>query len=155
MPLDAAGPNLLELVAQAEVRTTGTPGGPGIGGLAQLLVTAGDVALDGSRVTLSTYTDLYEWPVEGDDLAAAFAGEPTVTPLPATRQGEGLAYTADGGAVLTSTEGQSTPVHRFTAGLAGTIRPEKRGSAWPPVLAAAILVTFLVMAMRRGRRTGD
>jgi hypothetical protein len=110
--LDPDGPNVLEQVATAQVDGTGTPGGPGIGGLAQVLVTAGDIAPDGTHVALRTYTDLYEWPVEGDDVAAAFSGDPTVTPLPATRQGEGLAYAADGRSVLVSTEGEAAPVHR-------------------------------------------
>ena len=110
--LDPDGPNLLELVAEAEVEATGTPGGPGIGGFANLLVTAGDIAPDGSRVALRTYTDLYEWPVEGDDVAGAFAGQPTVTPLPPTEQGEGLAYAPDGRSVLVSTEGAGSEVHR-------------------------------------------
>jgi hypothetical protein len=95
-PLDPDGPNLLERVAEARVGSTGTPGGPGIGGLAQLLVTAADLSPDGSRVAVRTYTDLYEWSVEGDDVAGAFAGEPVVTPLPPTEQGEGLAYSATG-----------------------------------------------------------
>jgi hypothetical protein len=56
-------PNLLELVAEAPTQATGTPGGPGIGTLANSLVTAGDVTADGSRVALRTYTDVYEWTV--------------------------------------------------------------------------------------------
>jgi hypothetical protein len=111
-PLDADAANLLALVAEVRIRPTGTAGGPRIGGLAQRLVTAGDIAPDGRHVALRTYTDLYEWPVEGDDVAAAFAGEPRVTALPATEQGEGLTYTRDGRAVLLSSEGVGTPVHR-------------------------------------------
>ena len=112
--LDPDGPNALTLVADVDLDTTGTQGGPGIGSLAQLLVTAGDISPDGSRVALRTYTDLYEWEVEGDDIAGAFDGEPTVTPLPPTQQGEGLAYGADGRTVLLSTEGVASPVHRLT-----------------------------------------
>ena len=115
--LDPSGPNVLTLVGSAAVRATGTPGGPGIGGLANTLVTAGDVSPDGRRVALRTYTDLYEWTVPGDDLGAAFAGRPTVTPLPPTAQGEGLAYSADGRSVLVSSEGAGAPVHRLTAGV--------------------------------------
>ena len=112
-PLDAGRPNVLELVAEARTGATGTPGGPGIGGIANYLVTAGDIAPDGRRVALRTYTDLYEWTVPGDDLAAAFDGEPTIMPLPQTRQGEGLAYAPDGGSVLVSTEGPAGEVHRI------------------------------------------
>lgn len=87
--LDGTAPNVLELVASVTPRRTGTQGGPDIGSLAQTLVTAGDVSPDGSRVAVRTYTDLYEWNVPGDDVAAAFATEPTVTPLPPTPQGRG------------------------------------------------------------------
>lgn len=160
--LDPDGPNDLEQVASVQLDATGTPGGPGIGGLAQLLVTAGDIAPDGSHVALRTYTDLYEWAVEGDDLAAAFDGAPTVTPLPQTRQGEGLAYTADGRAVLVSTEGVRTPVHRVEL-----VRPQTAGgppvtdrlaatSRVPYVLGGGLLLAVLLLvrgAVRRRRYT--
>jgi hypothetical protein len=43
--LDPAGPNALTRVADVNgVGSTGTPGGPAIGGVAQLLVTGGDIA---------------------------------------------------------------------------------------------------------------
>jgi hypothetical protein len=80
-----------------------------------VLVTAGDISPDGGRLAVRTYTDLYEWSLDGavpDDLADAVGGTPTVTPLPATPQGEGLAYTLDGSAVLVTSEGASAPVHR-------------------------------------------
>ncbi len=118
--LDPDAPNELTRVGAVDADRTGTPGGPpGLGGLGQTLVTAGDVAPDGSRVAIRTYTDVYEWTVEGDDVAAAFAGTPTVTALPPTQQGEGLAYSADGRTLLTSSEGLGAPVHRVVAGASG------------------------------------
>jgi len=135
--LDASGPNALELVTEVDLTPTGTAGGPGIGGLAQLLVTAGDIAPDGSRVALRSYTDLYEWAVDGDDLATAFAGEPTVTPLPVTRQGEALAYSLDGRSVLVSSEGAGAPVHRLAAQPGGTARPEPAQPEAQPTGTAA------------------
>ena len=129
-PLAADRPNVLELVADVSTRTTGTPGGPGIGGLANRLVTAGDIAPDGRRVALRTYTDLYEWTVSGDDVAAAFDGEPTVTPLPSTQQGEGLAYAPDGASVLVSTEGAGSEVHRIV--LERAPEPSQEPTAGPP-----------------------
>lgn len=153
--LDPDGPNALERVAQARVRSTGTPGGPGIGGLANLLVTAGDISPDGTRVALRTYTDLYEWRVDGDDVAGAFAGEPVVTPLPATRQGEGLAYAPDGRSVLTSSEGVGAPVHRVPVGdLSAPQAPpadEERDWLLPAVVAASLLL--LAGGLRGLRRT--
>ena len=160
--LDPAAPNVLEQVAEAPTEATGTPGGPGIGGLANYLVTAGDIAPDGSHVALRTYTDVYEWPVPGDDVAAAFDGEPTITPLPARQQGEGLAYTADGDAVLLSSEGAGSEVDRVVLPRAGE-EPgpagEEPGPAaqeddeplpWGPMAAAAGVVLVLLVLARRG-----
>ncbi len=163
--LDPDGPNVLEQVAAVSVDTTGTLGGPGIGGLAQLLVTAGDIAPDGRHVALRTYTDLYEWELEGDDVAGAFEGEPTVTPLPATRQGEGLAYTEDSRAVLVSSEGEGAPVHRVVPARAGPADPAEEPppvdrvadpSRVPYVVGGGLLVAFLLLlrgAVRRRRYT--
>jgi hypothetical protein len=152
--LDPDGPNLLERVADAPTQATGTPGGPGIGGLANFLVTAGDISPDGSRVAVRTYTDVYEWTVPGDDVAAAFDGEPTVTPLPERRQGEGLAYTADGDAVLVSTEGAASPVDRVPLPRAGEEPQAARQEPdeplpWGPVAAAAGVVVVLLLLARR------
>ena len=160
-PLDPDGPNLLEQVATVGFDTTGTPGGPGIGGFAQVLVTAADIAPDGSRVALRTYTDLYEWALEGDDVGAALAGDPVVTPLPETRQGEGLAYTADSAAVLVSTEGEGSPVHRVPsvepqvepqvepAPTAPTAEPASR---LPLVLGTGALLAVLLVVRGTVRR---
>jgi hypothetical protein len=163
--LDPDGPNALTLVAEIPFTTTGTPGGPGIGSFAQLVVTAGDISPDGSRVALRTYTDLYEWEVVGDDVAGAFGGTPAVTPLPQTRQGEGLAYSSDGEAVLVSTEGEGTPVHRLTPiGAAPAERQEEPPAdarpvvveprRWPLVLGGGALLAVLLVvrgAVRRRR----
>ena len=178
--LDPSGPNLLTRVGQVDLDPTGTPGGPsGIGRLGQVLVTAGDIAPDGTRVALRTYTDLYEWTVEGDDVEGAFAATPTVTPLPATRQGEGLAYSADGKSLFISSEGAGAPVHRL-ASKAGTAvgaspgaspgggaaapgrAPDGGGSieirevvlpGWAlPAAAAAVLAGVILTGRRRRRR---
>ena len=156
--LDPGGPNLLEQVAEAPTQATGTPGGPGIGTLANYLVTAGDIAPDGSRVALRTYTDVYEWTVPGDDVAAAFDGEPTVTPLPEQRQGEGLAYTPDGEAVLLSSEGAGSEVLRVALTRQAdepAARPEAEAAEpdeplpWGAIAAAAGVVAVLLLVARR------
>ena len=161
--LDAGGPNLLEEVAQVRVGGTGTTGGPGIGSLAQGLVTGGDISSDGTRVALRTYTDLYEWPLPSDDVAAALAAEPVVTALPATFQGEGVAYTRDGTALLVTSEGEGAPVHRVASGLRtaedGTVEPvadDEGRRTWLLAGGAALasLLLLAVVARRRGRRTG-
>ena len=153
--LDPGGPNALTLVAEVELERTGTPGGPGIGSLAQRLVTAGDISPDGRRVALRTYTDVYEWTVPGDDVAAAFDGEPQVSPLPETFQGEGLAYTTDGTALLTSTEGERAPVHRLVRQQPAPDPQEQERRRWPYALAGGVLALLLVVrgAARRRRYT--
>jgi hypothetical protein len=160
--LDPDGPNLLDEVAAITLQGTGTAGGPGIGGLAQLLVTAGDIAPDGRHVALRTYTDLYEWPLRGEDVAAAFEGEPTITPLPPTRQGEGLAYSSDGRSLLTSSEGERSPVHRLASTapeLAEEPPPVDRvadPSRVPYVVAGGAVLALLLLlrgAVRRRRYT--
>ncbi len=155
--LDPSAPNVLEQVAEAPTQATGTPGGPGIGGLANSLVTAGDISPDGAHVALRTYTDVYEWSVPGDDVGAAFDGEPVVTPLPEQRQGEGLAYTRDSAAVLVSTEGAASEVDRVVL-----TRPEQDTAPaqpvqpapgeplpWGAIAAAAGVLAVLLLVARR------
>lgn len=166
--LDPGGPNALQRVADvAGITATGTPGGPGIGGVAQLLVTGGDISPDGTRVALRTYTDLYEWLIPGDDVAAAVQGEPVVTPLPATFQGEAVAYTRDGAALLLTTEGVSAPVHVVPAADLEAGRPAAPAApdpapvdatpwwARPELLAGAGIAVVLVLFLRRPRRRPD
>lgn len=164
--LDAGGPNALQRVADvAGITATGTAGGPGIGGVAQLLVTGGDISPDGSRVALRTYTDLYEWPVRGDDVAAAVQGEPVVTPLPTTFQGEAVAYTRDGASLLLTTEGVGAPVHLVPAadleagepGAPADPAPSDTAPWWarPWLLAGAGIAVVLALFLRRPRRRAD
>ena len=151
--LDPDGPNALTLVAEVELRRTGTEGGPNIGSLAQRLVTAGDISPDGRRVALRTYTDLYEWTIEGDDVAGAFTTEPEISPLPETFQGEGLAYTADGSALLTSTEGERAPVHRLVRQEPPPEAEEETPHRWPyAVVGVALALLLVVRGAARHRR---
>jgi hypothetical protein len=79
------------------------------------LVTAGDLSVDGKRLVLRNYTEAFEWRVKDGALRAALASEPEVIPLPPTPQGEAIAYTADGDALITTTEdptGTGAPVYR-------------------------------------------
>ena len=150
-------PNVLTRVADVDVETTDTPGGPGIGPTANVLVTAGDISADGRRLALRTYTDLYEWFLEADgDVADAVDGDPVITPLPPTTQGEGLAYTRDGAALLTTTEGEGAPVHRVPSGLSeqGPPLAERRDRQWLAVGAAGALAALAVVwsVLRRRRR---
>jgi hypothetical protein len=165
VPLLPDSPNVLERVGTFEPDRTGTPGGPGIGRTANVLVTAGDISPDGGRLALRTYTDLYEWHVDNGDLAAALGDDPVVTALPPTVQGEGLAYTRDGAALLTSSEGEGAPVHRVPSALPADRPPDAllddalRGDAPSRLVLAAggalLLCGLLLGSHRRRRRRAD
>jgi hypothetical protein len=104
-------PTPLSLVTTLSFRLTGSAGGP-VGEVSQVLVTGGAVAPDGARLALRTYTDAYVWSAPDGDLAAALrSGTPRRIPLPATEQGEAIAFTPDGRSLLTSTEGSAAPLH--------------------------------------------
>ena len=101
----------LRLVVRLPFPPTGTPGGP-VGAVSQVLVTGGAVAAGGTRLVLRTYTDAYLWSAPDGDLAAALrSGRPDRIALPATAQGEAIAFSADGRTLLTSTEGLPAAVH--------------------------------------------
>jgi len=170
--LDPDGVNRLEEVGEFAPRLTGTPGGPDIGSLAQVLVTGGDFSPDGTRFVLRTYTDAYEFTVAGGDVAAALTADPTVIPLPQTQQGEGITYSPDGSALLVSSEGEDAPVYRL-AGRPGAVAspsPERAAqgatpvsgtrerSAVPAVVAGAGVALAVLLAgwlaVRPGRSRG-
>lgn len=104
--------NVLTEVGSFRVLPSGTAGGP-IGPAGQLTTTGGDISPRADRVVVRTYTDAYEWTVARGDVAAAFAGTPTRTALPATTQGEAIGYDRDGRSWITTTEGVRSAVHRL------------------------------------------
>ena len=161
--LDPGAPNPLRRVADLDLPLTTTAGGPAQGGAVRVLVTAGDISPDGTRVAVRTYTDLFEWRVDGDDLAAAMDDEPAVTALPPTVQGEGLAYARDGRAVLLTTEGVAAPVHRLPRTVGPAPAPAVPGvvTAGPPyallvggALLAGAVGVWRVTRRRRPRSAG-
>lgn len=112
--LDPADVNVLVRVGEVMLPPSGTAGGP-VGPVSQLATTGGDVAPDGSRVVVRTYTDAYEWLVpEGGDLLSTLTltAPSTRTPLPATAQGEAIGYGSDSRTLWVSSEGAGAPVHR-------------------------------------------
>jgi hypothetical protein len=132
------------------------------------MVTGGDVSPDGRRVVLRNYTAAYEWDVRGGDVVAALTTEPERVPLPGSPQGEGITYSRDGRALLTSSEGKAGPVYELRPGTAtaATAAPAPSGTAAPraarrdvgtdwrvPLTAAGVLlVTGLVLSGLRHRR---
>ena len=127
--LSASRPTPLRQVAAVALAPTGTAGGPGTAG--QVLVTGGAVSADGRQVVLRTYTDAYVWSAPERDVEAALrSGDRRRIPLPATAQGEAVAFSADGRALLTSTEGLPGAVHEVSLG--ETSAPARKPAGTPP-----------------------
>jgi hypothetical protein len=92
-----------------------------IGRVARQLVTGGANHPDGDRVVLRTYTDAFEFDVEGGDITGAITeGTPRVTPLPGEPMGEAITYSADGehfftvSEVVEETGGELPAILRYT-----------------------------------------
>lgn len=103
--LPSPGPTALTRVADFAVAATGTPGGPPVL-VGSTLVTGGAVSPDGSEVAVRTYTDVYLWSVENDEVAAALTRPPDrILPVPGQPQGEAVAYTEDGDLLIASERG--------------------------------------------------
>jgi hypothetical protein len=113
MELRADEVNVLTRVGELLLTPTGTPGGP-FGPFGQLSTTGGDVSPSGDRVVIRTYSDAYEWVVDGDlGEALTLTAPRTVTALPATAQGEAVTYSHDGRTLIVTSEGKGAPVHRI------------------------------------------
>lgn len=80
-----------------------------------LLATGGAVAPDGSRFVVRTYLEAFEWPLGSLDVATALRAAPERIALPATVQGEGITYTSDSAALVTTSEGARSPVYLLPA----------------------------------------
>jgi hypothetical protein len=112
----------------------------------RLLVTGGAVSPDGRFAVLRTYADAFEFDVSGGDVVAAVTGgKARAVAMPDEPQGESVAYTADGTALLTVSEGSdpvilryplpgrpavaSPPATRESRGPSSSARPSAPGSA--------------------------
>ncbi|SDH11109.1 esterase-like activity of phytase family protein [Klenkia brasiliensis] len=164
--LDAASTVPLTRVADLAFTLTGTEGGP-VGRAGQLMVTGGAVSPDGAALVLRTYTDAYVWPLAGSDVPAALAGPPTVVPLPASPQGEAIAFAADARSLVVTGEGLPAAVTVLPAvgALAPAAATEPADGAGAPAAAdgsplspwsagaiAAIAAAVLVAGVSRIRR---
>ena len=99
--LASSGPTPLEKVGELAFTPTTTPGGPPII-VGSILATGGAVSIDGSVAAVRTYNDVYLFPIEDGDVVEALTGEPVVVAVPDQRQGEALAFDADGNLLLAS-----------------------------------------------------
>jgi len=100
-PIAAAGTTTLQAVA-----TLPLPGG-GLG-----VVTGGDISPDGQRVALCTYLSGYEFRLPAGTTAfdAIWQQRAEELDVGARAQGEAIAYRLDGKALLTTSEGESSPL---------------------------------------------
>ncbi|MFZ5891875.1 MAG: hypothetical protein ACOY0T_12545 [Myxococcota bacterium] len=97
-------PTVLEKVGNVQVGTAGTQGAQ---------ASAGDISPTGDRFILRSYTAILLWP-RGQSFAATFAASPTALPSPTEPQGEGLTFSADGKAWLSSGE-RARAIYQGTA----------------------------------------
>ncbi|SHN45881.1 hypothetical protein [Cryptosporangium aurantiacum] len=75
------------------------------------LITGGAVSRDGTRAVLRTYDRAFEWYAPDGNIARALVTRaPRQIRLPASRQGEAIAYTTDARTLLTATERIPAPI---------------------------------------------
>ncbi|HEX2774404.1 MAG TPA: hypothetical protein VHN18_18515, partial [Micromonosporaceae bacterium] len=107
-----------------------------LGPLAQLVITGGATAPDGSKVVLRTYADAFEWDVTGGDVIGALTrNRPRFTPLPGEPRGEAITYSPDGATFLTVSEVAEQPpgtrpeIRRYTPSSQIAADPQPQGAA--------------------------
>lgn len=108
------------------------------GGLPGTMVTGADAAPDGALVLVRTYQAVlvFERPA-GQPLWAAFAAPPCRAPQADEPQGEAVAFTADGKAYVTISEGSGVPVHRVEVLAASSTTSSAAPAPAPPTTAPA------------------
>lgn len=91
------------------------------------LATGGAFSPDGSRVAIRSYAECFEWTIgKGQTLEQALAGRPRRIPVPLLGQFESLCYTADGRALLTTSEGSPCQLWEAPIPLAGSSAPVRQ-----------------------------
>ena len=96
------------------------------------MVTAGDVSPDGSIVLLRTYRSVLAFERrDGQTLAQALLGAPCFAPQAEEEQGETVAFTGDGSAYVTASEGAGTAIHRVEVAAAATTTTTSAASPAP------------------------
>jgi MFS family permease len=153
---EALGAGVYETSGPAELGST--QGLRRVGPAPQFL-TDGAISPDGTQVALRSYTSLYLFDAQRFLSAGTDGDAGTVYPLPLQRQGETLAYTLNGQAVLVGSEGEEQPIYRI--GLPppdpqtspADAEPED-GTPWVVglVVIVAISGAAAVLMRTRGRR---
>jgi hypothetical protein len=79
------------------------------------LVTGAGLSADGTRLAVRTYFQAWEWQRRpGSPFAALLAARPQEVGLALESQGESIAYTTDGKALVTTSENPPAPLWRMT-----------------------------------------
>jgi MFS family permease len=141
------------LYATTEVPEFGTTATLERMGPAPMFVTDGALSPDGSQVALRTYTSLFLYDAASFLSGGTRADGGVVYPLPLQPQGETLAYTPDGRAVVVGTEGVDQPLYALT--LPVVTRPTTPMAAGDessrgPFLAAGVLAVLVIGALAAG-----
>lgn len=76
--------------------------------------TAADITVDGSVIGVRTYQEILLWDrAPGQGIGDALNEAPCLAPAAPERQGEALAFFADGSGYMTISEGENPPINRF------------------------------------------
>ncbi len=78
-------------------------------------VTAADFSPNGDRFALRSYRHVWIWDRTSEDMAETLAAVPCAAASPEERQGEALAFSADGRDMFTVSEGSDVVINRITA----------------------------------------
>jgi hypothetical protein len=109
----ASGTGLMTKTADIDFTTIARPERESdFDGTSRLSTTGGDISPDGKRLVIRTYVEAFEWDIS-KGIAAGLKAKPTRIALPFTRQGEAIAYSRDGSALITTSEQLPAPVHRL------------------------------------------
>jgi hypothetical protein len=103
-PLDATAPRTLEVVASLDFGRGLLEGNS--------MVTAADIAPDGRRILIRTYSGLFEWRREPEQsVAASLRGVPRAVPAPQEEQGEAVAFSSRQDGYFTVSEKAHQPLY--------------------------------------------
>ena len=132
----------LRRAGSVSVPMTGTSNPFGFAG--HVVITGGAVSADGTRAALRTYADAFVYDVpDGDLIRALTGGSPRQIALPDEPQGESIAFSPDGTALVTVSEladrpaGTAIPLLRYPlSGLAPAAAPPASSPAAGPATSS-------------------
>jgi hypothetical protein len=132
-PLDPSGkPVALKHAGDFQPQQTGTDNT--LGRVGQNRVSGAATSPDGKKIVLRTYSDAYEWTVNGDVVTTITTATPRITPLPGEPLGEAISYSTDGTHYLTVSDvinkqsSTATQILKYTPATPPTVIPGKVGA---------------------------